>query len=45
MIGVLELLKKFGIDEITTLFLKILCKSINSKPLLMNGILIKCCLW
>ena len=40
MIGVSELLKSFGIDEITELSLKILCKSINSIPLLMNGILI-----
>ena len=39
MIGVSELLKKFGIDEITELSLKILRKSINSITLLMNGIL------
>ena len=44
MIGVAEF-KYFGIDEITKLSLKILCKSINSIPLLMNGILIKCRLW
>ena len=40
MIGVPELLKEFGIEEITELSLKILCKSINSIPLLMNEILI-----
>ena len=45
MIGVSELLKLFGIDEITKLSLKMLCKSINSIHLLMNGILIKRCLW
>ena len=41
MIGVSELLKLFGIEEITELSLNILCKSINSIPLLMNGVLIK----
>ena len=45
MTGVSELLKLFGIEEITKLSLKILCKSINSIPLLMKGILIKCRLW
>ena len=45
MIGVSELLKLFGIDEITELSLQILCKSINSIPLLVNVILIKCRLW
>ena len=40
MIGVPELLKEFGIEEITELSLKILCNSINSIPLLMNEILI-----
>ena len=37
----LELLKSFGIGEITELSLKILCISINSIPSLMNGIVIK----
>ena len=45
MIGVSELLKYFGREEITDLSLKILCRLINSIPLFMNGILIKCCLW
>ena len=40
MIGVSELLKKCGTDEITKLSLKILFKSINFIPLLMNDILI-----
>ena len=37
MIEVSELLKYFEIEEITKLPLKILCKSINSIPLLING--------
>ena len=41
MIGVSELLKLFGIDEITESSLKIVCKSINSIPLLVNIILDK----
>ena len=41
MIGVSELLKLFGIDEITELSVKIVCKSINSIPLLVNGFLDK----
>ena len=41
MIGVSELLKLFGIEELTELSLKIVCKSINSIPLFINGILIK----
>ena len=35
----------WNLDDITKLSIKILCKSINSIPLLMNGILIKCRLW
>ena len=34
--------KQEGIDDITALSLNMLGKSMNSIPLLMNGILIKC---
>ena len=38
----LRILKYVGIDEVTGLFLKILGKSINSIPLFMRGIFMKC---
>ena len=34
-----------GIDGITLLSRNMLGKSMNSKPLLMNGILMKCLIW
>ena len=39
MTRVSVLLKQFGTEEITDLTIKIICKSISSIPLLMNGIL------
>ena len=34
-----------GIDDITVLSLNMLSKPMNSIPLLLNGILIKCLMW
>ena len=42
IIGGLEFWKYVGIDEVTDLSLKILGKSINSVPLFMKGIFMKC---